>query len=302
MPTALLLACAAPFVLANTDPAPIPPAIPPAIRAMLDAAIASNNDGEIVTVAKYARAAAPASAAAIDAQVAAWKATQAARQAAVIEQAGAFDLWRGKATVGGSVTTGNTRDIGLSGAIDLTRETKAWRHKIRLATDYTESAGKISREHYLAAYEPNFKISQRGYVYGAAQYESDRFLGYFDRYSASLGAGLSAVRSSAVKLDLELGPAYRKTDFTDATRENSVAARGSVDFGWTISRAITVTQTASAYVQAINSTVSSTTALNAKVIGPLAAQISYAVQYESMPPVGRVGTDTTSRAALVYSF
>lgn len=298
MRSLFLLASAAPLLLANTEPA----VVPPAIKAMLDAAIASNNDGEIVTVAKYARTAAPEAAAAIDAQVARWKAAQAARQAALIEHAGPLDLWRGKATVGGSLTTGNTQDIGLSAALDVTRETKAWRHKIQLATDYTESAGKTSREHYLAAYEPNFKFSSRGYIYGAAQFESDRFLGYTDRYSASLGAGLSAVRSSTVKLDLELGPAYRKTDFTDATREDSVAARGSLDFGWKLSRGVNLTQTASAYVQHINSTVSTTTALNAKVIGPLAAQLSYAVQYESMPPVGRVGTDTTSRAALVYSF
>ena len=38
------------------------------------------------------------------------------------------------------------------------------------------------------------------------------------------------------------------------------------------------------------------------LFGPLSAQLSYAVQYESMPPEGRRDTDTTSRASLVYSF
>ena len=80
------------------------------------------------------------------------------------------------------------------------------------------------------------------------------------------------------------------------------AARGSVDFDWKLSKTISLSQDASAYVQHYNSTVSSTTALSAKLIGPLAARFSYIVQYESMPPVGRVGTDTTSRASLAYSF
>lgn len=304
MPSFLIFA--APLLLDAATPAPLvpplSPSIPGPVKAMLDAAIASDNDGEIVTVAKYARTAAPAATAAIDAAVAAWKQQREARQRARARDAGVLDLWHGKAELGAYLTTGNTQDIGVSGALDLTRESLRWRHKLHLAADYKESAGIVSREHYLAAYEPNFKFSPRGYVYGAAQYESDRFLGYDDRYSASLGAGYSAVRSPAVKLDLEIGPAYRKTDFTDATRENSVAARGSVDFGWKVTRAINVTQVASAYVQRINSTVSSTTALNAKLIGPLAAQFSYAVQYESTPPLGRTGTDTTSRAALVYSF
>lgn len=301
MPSLLILV-AAPLLMGNAEPAPAVAPIPAPVKAMLDAAIASNNDGEIVTVAKYARAAAPEATAAIDAEVAAWKGAQETQKRERIENAGVLDLWHGKAELGAYLTTGNTQDVGVSGALDLTREGVLWRHKVHLAADYKESAGVVSREHYLAAYEPNFKFSQRGYVYGAAQYESDRFLGYYDRYSASVGAGYSAVRGDDVKLDLEVGPAYRKTDFTDATRENSIAARGSVDFGWKLSKAVKVTQVASAYVQKINSTVSSTTALNARLIGPLAAQISYAVQYESMPPVGRTGTDTTSRAALVYSF
>ena len=50
---------AAPLLLANADPSDIP--IPPTIRAMLDAAIASNNDSEIAVIVKYARAVDPAS-------------------------------------------------------------------------------------------------------------------------------------------------------------------------------------------------------------------------------------------------
>jgi len=298
-PLALLAAPMAPATVASTaEPAPIPPPV----KAMLDAAIASGNDAEIATVAKYARTAAPQSADAIAALVDGWHRDQAAKREAKIRDAGPLDLWRGKAELGGYVTTGNTRDVGASAALDLSRETLRWRHKLHFAADYQESAGLVSREHYLASYEPNFKFSPRGYVYGAAQYESDRFLGYSSRYSASFGAGYSAIKQSDLKLDVELGPAYRDTDFTDGSLESSVAARGSVAFDWKLSRAISFTQNASAYMQKVNSTVSSTTALNAKLIGPLAAKLSYAVQYESTPPVGRVGTDTTSRASLVYSF
>ncbi|MDB5702911.1 MAG: hypothetical protein JWN66_27 [Sphingomonas bacterium] len=286
---------AAPLLLANAE-------VPPPVKAMLDAAMASGNEAEVATVAKYARAAAPETADAIAASVDAWRKERAAKREAALREAGPLDLWHGRAELGGYLTTGNTHDIGVSGAVDLSRETLRWRHKIHLAADYKESAGIVSREHYLAGYEPNFKFSPRGYVYGAAQYESDRFLGYTSRYSASLGAGYSAIKQPGVTLDLELGPAYRDTAFTDGTTESSVAARGSLDFDWKLTRAVSVSQAASAYVQHFNSTVSSTTALNAKLIGPLAARFSYVVQYESMPPLGRVGTDTTSRASLAYSF
>lgn len=296
--TRLPLLLAAPLMLANAQQAPIPQPV----KAMLDAAMASGNESEVATVSKYARAAAPDSADAIAAAVDGWSKARTAQREASLREAGPFDLWHGRAELGGYLTTGNTHDTGVSGAIDLSRETVRWRHKVRLAADYKKSAGVVSREHYLAAYEPNFKFSPRGYVYGAAQYEADRFLGYTSRYSASLGAGYSAIRKPGVSLDLELGPAYRDTAFTDGTTESSVAARGSVDFDWKLSKTISLSQDASAYVQHYNSTVSSTTALSAKLIGPLAARFSYIVQYESMPPLGRVGTDTTSRASLAYSF
>jgi putative salt-induced outer membrane protein len=75
-----------------------------------------------------------------------------------------------------------------------------------------------------------------------------------------------------------------------------------VDFGWKLSPGISVTQNASAYLQAANSTVSSRSALLARLFGPFSAQFSYTLQYESTPPIGRQTTDTTSRAALVVDF
>ncbi|OWK32764.1 DUF481 domain-containing protein [Sphingomonas mucosissima] len=276
--------------------------IPPPIRAMLDAAIASDNEGEVATIVKYARAADPASGDEVLRIADAWRAVRAKDRETRIVRAGWKDLWTGRAQVGGFITTGNSSTAGVTGVLDLTREGLEWRHKLRGQADYQRSLGVTTREHYLAAYEPNWKIDSRRYVYGALQYESDRFFGYSDRYSASAGAGYSAVQTPAVTLNLELGPAFRHTQFTDETVQSSIAARGSVDLGLKLSPGLSVTQDASAYLQRYNSTVSSTTALAAKLIGPLSAQVSYTVQYESEPPLGRVSTDTTSRASLVYTF
>ena len=223
-------------------------------------------------------------------------------QVRTIREASFVDLWTGRAELGGWKTTGNSDNTGLSAVIDLNREGIRWRQKFRAQADYQESANVTTREHYLASYEPNYKIDDRAYVYGAAQYESDRFLGYYNRYSVSVGAGYSAIKTPRVKLDLELGPAFRDTSFTDDTQQSSAAARGSLDFNWKLTNGLSVSQTASAYVQRFNSTVNGLTALNAKLIGPLSAQLSYNVQFESTPPVGSVSTDTTTRASLVYSF
>jgi putative salt-induced outer membrane protein len=184
----------------------------------------------------------------------------------------------------------------------LKREGVNWRHKLRLQADFQRSAGVTSREHYFAAYEPNYRFSPRGYVYGNGQYESDRFLGYDDRYSASAGAGYSVIQQSDVTLDMELGPAFRQTNFTDRSNQASVAARGSLDLGIKLTPRIDFRQTSSAYVENYNSTVFSRTAIGARLFGPLSAQLSYTVQYESEPPAGRKTTDTAGRASLALDF
>lgn len=283
-------------------PAADPVPIPDPIRAMLQAALDAGNDGEVATIVKYARAADPASGDAVLAIADAWRTRRATERNNVIAEAGPLQLWKGRAEVGGYLTTGNSDTKGASGLVDVQREGLQWRHKLRLQADYQESLGITTREHYLAAYEPNYKIDAKRYIYGAAQFESDRFLGYEERYSASAGLGYSAVQTPRVTLDLELGPAYRYTDFTDGSVQSSAAARGNLDFDWKLTGGLTLRQDASAYLQRYNSTVSSSTALAAKLIGPLSAQVSYVVQYESEPPVGRRNTDTTSRASLVYSF
>jgi putative salt-induced outer membrane protein len=294
-----LLLLAAPLLLANGGD---PGTIPPQIKTMLDAAMASGSEGDVATIVKYAKSAAPDAADAIAKVASDWRDGRRKAAETRIREAGFFDIMKGRAEFGAYITTGNSRNVGVTGSVELKREGIDWRHKLRLQADYQESLGVTTRERYLAAYEPNWKFDDRAYVYGAFQYESDRFLGFDDRFSTSVGSGYSAIRKPGMKLDVELGPAFRHTLYTDARVEDNLAARGSVDFDWKVTRGLTLRQNASAYVEQAHSTVSSKSAVLAKLIGPLSAQLSYTLQYESMPPVGRKTTDTTSRAALVVDF
>jgi len=288
-----------PLLLANAGD---PTVIPAPIKAMLDAAMASGDEGDVATIVKYAQGAAPECADAIATIAADWRTERRMQAQRKLREADFLDLVKGRAELGAYVTTGNSNNIGVTAMLELRREAIEWRHKLRFQADYQKSLGVVTRERYLAAYEPNWKFDERAYMYGAAQFESDRLLGFYERYSVSAGAGYSALKQPGLRLDLELGPAFRHTRFTDAKIESNVAARGSLDFDWKVTPGITLRQNASAYVQSANSTVSAKSALLARLIGPLSAQLSYTLQYESMPPAGRRTTDTTSRAALVVDF
>lgn len=296
-------------------PAPAP-AMPEPAKAMLDAAIAAGEEGEVVTIAKYATKAWPGAAAEIQARVDAWHAERlvAANPAApVVPQTERNEQqaeppapppppWKGKGELGGYYATGNSDYFGLSTGLSLTREDPVWRHAFVLQADYQENDGKASRERYLASYQPNYRFDERTYVYGLAQYEHDRFLGYDSRYALSTGIGFRTPNGGPVSFELEAGPAYRLTEFVDGGAESSAAGRGSVTVQWKLAPSLTFNQNAAAYIDSLNSTINSTSALSAKLYGPLSARLSYNVQFESAPPEGRQTTDTLSRVSLVYDF
>lgn len=300
-------------ILAQAAVPPAPPAaapgpadaaamIPESIRAMLDAALESGNDGDVGVIVRYARAADPVSGDAVLAIAQKWRADRTAAREQVIRQASFLNLWKGRGELGGFITTGNSNTAGGSAVLDAEREGLQWRHKFRSRIDYQESLNITTRERYLIGYEPNFKFDDRAYAYGQGQYESDRFLGYTNRLTLSSGFGYSAIKAARMQLDLEVGPGYRYTAFTNETNQSSLVARGSLDFRWQFVPGLSMQQQASTYLERFNSTISSTTSLNAKLLGPLSAQISYNVQFESAPPAGRQNTDTVSRASLVYTF
>jgi putative salt-induced outer membrane protein len=276
--------------------------IPAAIRSMLDAALESGNDGEVSTIVKYARLADPASADQVLQIAQKWRSDRARARDERLREADLFDLWTGRVELGGFITTGNSDTAGVSALVTATREGLRWRHNFRGSVDYQESLGQTTRDRYAVQYEPNYKIDDRAYVYGTAQYESDRFSGYYDRLSTSAGLGYGAIRRPGVNLDVTLGPAYRYTAYTDDNQEGSLAARGSMNLRWQLLPGLTVAQEAAAYIERYNSTVGATSSLKAKLVGPLSAQLSYNLNYESEPPEGSVKTNTIGRASLVYTF
>lgn len=292
-----------PVRIANAPAAPtIEQMVPEATKAMIAAALESGNEGEVNTVVKYAAMTWPFYGQYIRQRADDWRNARARAREETIREAGMFDLWDGRGELGGFLTTGNTDNTGIYASVDIRREGLKIRHRIYGNVDYQQSFDITSRNRIVGGYEPNYKFDDRLYAYGALQYESDRFLGYDDRFSASAGLGYGLVREANLSVDVTAGPSFRQTEFTDDTSESFVGGRGSLGVQWRLSPGVKLTHNASAYLQPVNSTISSTSAIEAKLLGPLSARLSYALQYESDPPFPRESTDTTSRASLVYDF
>ncbi|WP_379920727.1 YdiY family protein [Erythrobacter sp. R86502] len=306
-------------IAALTLPQPARAELPEPVRAMIDAAIATGDEGKVRTVTELARTTNPAEQEEIDAIVARFETAVAARKAVEAEArerkiraAGVFDNWSGSGEFGAFRATGNSSNTGITAGLTVDREGIDWRHKLTGRVDYQRANGVTTREQFLARYEPNISISDNFYVYALAQYERDRFQGLSARYAVSGGIGYQAIKNEKVQLSLKTGPAYRITQFIGGGSDNRIAGLIGLDFDWTISERLKLTQdtnavaetggSAVAIIDSRNTTLQLITGLDASINSSLTARFSYAIDYDSNPPPGAVHTDTFSRVTLVYDF
>ena len=293
--------------------------LPEGARAMIDAAIASGDERKVATVIGLARSTWPEERSTINAINDQWKITLAARRAAEAEaeqtaliNAGMFDRWSGEGELGAFQSSGNTESVGVAAALRLDREGIDWTHSIRLRADYQRQNGSTSREQFAASYEPRWQFDENIFAYGLAQYERDRIQGFSSRYSVSGGFGYRVIDNPKLKLSLKAGPAYRVTDFTDGTSADRLAGLVGLDFDWQMLDRLKLTQDVEALAETggeatlifdgANTTINLVTGLDFRVSNRLRSRLSYKVEYDSNPPAGSEGTDTLTRATLIYGF
>ena len=283
--------------------------LPGPVKAMIDAAIETGDADKVATVLDLAKATNPNDVTEIDGIAADFTARQqqiAAQAEAAKEEkirtAGLFDNWSGQGQIGAFRSTGNSQNTGLTAGIELERTGVDWRHKLTGLADYQETSGVTTREQFLAAYEANYQLNERIFVYALGQYERDRFQGFSSRISASGGLGYRVIDTDSTQLSVKAGPAYRKTSLINGGSTSDIAALAALDFDWQVTDTIKLTQDASAFIQSGNSTYTSTTGLEAGLGSGLSARVAYAVEHDTNPPAGAVQTDTLTRFTLIYGF
>ena len=293
--------------------------LPAGARTMIENAIATGDAAKVDAVISVARSSFPDDTAEIDALESGWKTAKAERDAAAeearlakIENAGVFELWKGEGELGGFQSSGNTDSVGVAASLKLKREGIDWSHRLQGRVDYQRQNGTTSREQYLFSYEPRWQFNDRMFVYGLAQFESDKIQGFSGRYAASGGVGYKLVDSGDLSLSVKAGPAYRVTEYTDGRTESRIAALAGLDFDWKIFERLTFSQDANALaetggeaqliVDGSNTSLTFVSGLDFKVTNRLRSRLSYQLDYDSNPPVGKVSTDTLTRATLIYGF
>ena len=309
--TPVTSATESPMVTLLIPPPPNPNAValPPAARAVLEQAMKTNDAATFAAVEKATREQYPDGVPQIDAlaaknaaQIAEKQAAGARAKAEALAAATFLDNWKGEIDLGGSYTKGNTDALALYGAFKLDKEGLRWRHVLSARADYAKSAGEISTDKDTAAYQPQYKLTDRLYAYGLGQLDRDEILGVRYRFTESAGIGYTLARGSKFNLAVEAGPAVRETRYIGQPRDTKPAGRGSINVDWKPNGNIEFSNQSAIYVESDDTNITSTTALTSKLFGPVKGQLSYNLTYEDDVPGQAKSIDTITAASLVYSF
>jgi len=301
----------APMVTLLIPPPPNPNAValPPAARAVLEQAMKTNDSATFAAVEKATREQYPDGGPQIDAlaaknaaQIAEKQASDARAKAEKLAAATFLDNWKGEVDLGGSYTKGVTDAVAVYGAFKLNKEGLRWRHIFTARADYAKSAGLLSTDKDTAAYQAQYKLTDRLYAYGLGQFDRDEVLGIRYRFTESAGLGYTLAKGSKFNLAVEAGPAARETRYIGQPRDTKPAGRGSVNFDWKPNGNIEISNQSAVYVESDDTNITSTTALTSKLFGPVKGQLSYNLTYEDDVPGQAKSFDTITAASLVYSF
>jgi putative salt-induced outer membrane protein len=283
--------------------------LPPDVRAVVEAAIASGDVAAINAVVRFTVAAHPDAQAEVralhrtflDARAAETE-RQEAERLEKLAASGPLDNWDGQVELGAVRATGSGDHLGLFAALNGQRTGIDWTHRLEARAELQESQGVRTVERIGASWKPRRRFGERLYGYGLAQYERDPFVGFDGRYTAALGAGYRLVQGRDLRLELEGGPSFRSIDSTTGQDYSSLGGRASLDFAWKVAPTVEIKQSGTLTVEELNGSGRATTSLDSRLLGPLRMRLSYELRYEEDVLRSIEKLDTTSRATLVVDF
>lgn len=233
-----------------------------------------------------------------------WTATAAARQGAAPGPAAAreADPWLVKATLGYLSTSGNTNSTSLNSGFSVTYEGGNWLHSLDASAIKTSEEEQTTAEAYGVGWKSEYSVTRSDFLFGRVNWRKDRFSGYDQQLSETVGYGRRLIDTPAHVLNLEIGAGARQAELSDGTMEDELITRGGLSYEWSMSETASFSQSLALESGSDNTWLESVSALRATVVGDLALVASYTIKNNSSVPVESENTDRFTALALEYSF
>ncbi|HZD53559.1 MAG TPA: DUF481 domain-containing protein [Woeseiaceae bacterium] len=212
------------------------------------------------------------------------------------------DPWLVKATLGYLATSGNTNSSSLNSSLSVAYASGRWLHSLEASAINSSEENETTAEAYGLGWKSEYNVTKSDFVFGRVDWRKDRFSGYDQQLSETVGYGRRLIDTAAHVLNVEIGVGARQADLTDGTMEDDLITRGGLDYQWTFSETAAFTQTLAVESGADNTWLESVTALRSMVVGDLALVASYTVKHNTSVPLDSENTDRFTALSLEYVF
>ena len=211
--------------------------------------------------------------------------------------------WKGEGELGYTQTSGNSKSKSLNAKLGIEKKQEKWKHKATLETLQSSSDGTESANRMVITARTEYKTNEKMYTFAGLRYEKDKFSGYDNQSSISLGIGKEFINNDRHELDASLGLGYRQVKDTATSKVSGDGiVTGNLNYLHKISPHATFREKVLIESGNTNTYIESETSLKMKINGNLSSKIAYTVKQNSTVPAGTKKTDTVTTIALVYGF
>lgn len=209
----------------------------------------------------------------------------------------------GSAKLGYLSTRGNTDSTNANAGFKLVwdRE-RPWVHQWTANAVGARTDDVTTAESYDAGYKALREFSETSYLFAAFDWRRDRFSGYEEQMSETVGYGRRLIDTDRHMLALEGGGGAKQSTLADGTELDEGILRGALEYVLHISESSEFSQKLLTEIGDENRYTESVSALKAELVGNLALVLSYTIKKNSDVPPGIEKTDTFTAISLEYGF
>jgi putative salt-induced outer membrane protein len=208
----------------------------------------------------------------------------------------------GKASFGYLGTTGNAENTSYNGSAELNWERDRWTHRLEAAALGSDDDGVQTSEAYQLGWKSNWAITERSYAFGKLRWQKDKFSGYDQQITETIGYGRKLIDTEVHAWSAEVGAGARQSDLRDGTSENEAILRLATEYDWNFSETGTFEANLAIESGPENTLTESVLAVSGRLLENLSLVVSYTVRNNSDVPAGSEKTDTFTAVSIEYSW
>lgn len=225
-----------------------------------------------------------------------------AAAALVVSGASVAGEWNGNVEAGYLASQGNTKTSSANAAFGASYVQEKWTHSLKASANTSSTSDTTTGERYTAGVKTALAISDFDYLYGTVDFDKDRFGGFSQRLSESVGYGRQILKSDKQNLTLEIGAGARQTEPTVGDDVNETIGRGNLAYSYAFAEGAKFAQTVLVESGEESTFAESVTSLAMPLIKNVSVKLAYTVKHNSVVAAGTKHSDSYTAINVGYSF